>query len=185
MKEVQEMEAGGTEGRKEVELPNFSKRQLSTFEAVFLTEEQVKKCEEMFNTQVESSSPIYLAWKALKVASLPTKEEVLEVVLASHSPKNIEKRKARSGRKVPDGPGRFDPTSEEWKAILDRSEADEPKKKKTKPATKENKPVKKQTAVNQIKAAEPKKKKTKPADKENKPVKKKTAVNQIKSMLIQ
>ena len=68
MREVQEIEAGGTEGRKEVELPNFSKRQLSTFEAVFLTEEQVKKCEEMFNTQVESSSPIYLAWKALKVA---------------------------------------------------------------------------------------------------------------------
>ena len=152
MKEVQEMEAGGTEGRNEVDLPNFSKRQLSTFEAVFLTEEQVKKCEEMFNTQVESSSPIYLAWKALKVASLPTEEEVLEVVLASHSPKNIEKRKARSGRKVPDGPGRFDPTSEEWKAILDRSEADEPKKKKTKPAAKENKPVKKKTAVNQIKS---------------------------------
>ena len=106
----------------------------------------------MFNTQVESSSPIYLAWKALKVASLPTEEEVLEVVLASHSPKNIEKRKARSGRKVPDGPGRFDPTSEEWKAILDRSEAAEPKKKKTKPAAKENKPVKKKTAVNQIKS---------------------------------
>ena len=37
MKEVQEMEAGGTEGRNEVDLPNFSKRQLSTFEAVFLT----------------------------------------------------------------------------------------------------------------------------------------------------
>ena len=33
MREVQEIEAGGMEGRKEVELPNFSKRQLSTFEA--------------------------------------------------------------------------------------------------------------------------------------------------------
>ena len=41
---------------------------------------------------------------------------------------------------------------EEWKAILDSSEADEPKKKKTKPAAKENKPVKKKTAVNQIKS---------------------------------
>ena len=71
----------------------------------------------------------------------------------------IEKRKARSGRKVPDGPGRFDPTSEEWKAILDRPAAPEPKKKKPEP------------------------KKKKPAAKENK--KKKTAVNQIKSMLIQ
>ena len=155
MREVQEIEAGGTEGRKEVEFPNFSKRQLSTFEAVFFTEEQVKKCEEIFN----NSSPIYLAWKALKVASLPTEEEVVEEVLASHSPKNIVKRKARCGRKVPDGPGRFYPTSEERKAILDRPAAPEPKKKKPEP------------------------KKKKPAAKENK--KKKTAVNQIKSMLIQ
>ena len=94
------------------------------------------------------------------VASLPTtEEEVVEEVLASHSPKNIVKRKARCGRKVPDGPGRFDPTSEEWKAILDRPAAPEPKKKKPEP------------------------KKKKPAAKENK--KKKTAVNQIKSMLIQ
>ena len=86
---------------------------------------------------MKSSSPIYLAWKALKVASLPTEEEVVEEVLASHSPKNIVKRKARCGRKVPDGPGRFDPTSEEWKAILDRPAAPEPKKKK--PAAKEKK----------------------------------------------
>ena len=110
---------------------------------------------------MKSSSPIYLAWKALKVASLPTEEEVVEEVLASHSPKNIVKRKARCGRKVPDGPGRFDPTSEEWKAILDRPAAPEPKKKKPEP------------------------KKKKPAAKEKKPVNKKTAVNQIKSMLIQ
>ena len=62
---------------------------------------------------------------------------------------------------MPDGPGRFDPTSEEWKAILDRPAAPEPKKKKPEP------------------------KKKKPAAKEKKPVKKKTADNQIKSMLIQ
>ena len=71
-------------------------------------------------------------------------EEVVEEGLASHSPKNIVKRKARCGRKVPDGPGRFDPTSEEWKAILDRPAAPEPNKKKPepkkkKPAAKENK----------------------------------------------
>merc|ERR1712126_511398 len=79
----------------------------------------------------------------------------------NNSPKNIVKRKARCGRNVPDGPGRFDPTSEELKAILDRPAAPEPKKKKPEP------------------------KKKKPAAKENKPVKKKTAVNQIKSTLIQ
>ena len=101
---------------------------------------------------MKSSSPIFLAWKALKVASLPTEEEVVEVVLASHTPRNIEKRKARSGRKVPDGPGRFDPTSEEWKAILDPPEA-----KKTKPAAKEKKPVKKATAVKAKKSSNNKK----------------------------
>ena len=61
--------ARGTEGKKEV-----YKRQLITFEGVFLTEEQVKRCEEMFLAKVKSSSPIFLAWKALKVASLPTQE---------------------------------------------------------------------------------------------------------------
>ena len=96
----------------------------------------MKKCEEIFNAHLKSSSPIYLAWKALKVASLPIEEEVVEEVLASHSPKNIVKRKARCGRKVPDGPGRFDPTSEEWKAILDRPVAPEPKKKKPEPKKK-------------------------------------------------
>ena len=82
--------------------------------------------------------------QALKVASLPTEEEAVEVVLASHTPRNIEKRKARSGRKVPDGPGRFNPTSQEWQAILNPPEAAEPKAKKAKPATKEKKLVKKQ-----------------------------------------
>ena len=39
---------------------------------------------------------------------------------------------------------------DEWKAILDRPAAPEPKKKK--PAAKEKKPVNKKTAVNQIKS---------------------------------
>ena len=81
----------------------------------------------------------------------------MEVVLASHTPRNIEKRKARSGRKVPDGPGRFDPTSEEWKAILDPPEPADSKAKKTKPAAKEKKPVKKATAVKAKKSSNNKK----------------------------
>ena len=60
-------------------------------------------------------------------------EEVVEAVLASHTPQNVEKRKTRSGRKVPEGPGRFNPISEEWKDILDPAE---PKPKKAKIATK-------------------------------------------------
>ena len=133
-------------GSNKVELPKFSNRQLSTFEGVFFTEQQVQRCEEMFLSKVKSSNPLFLAWKALKVASLPTEEEAVESVLASHTPKNIEKRKARSGRKVPDGPGRFNPTSPEWKDILNPPETAEPKAKKAKPATKKKAPVKKASA---------------------------------------
>ena len=51
---------------EKVELPKFYKRQLSTFEGVFLTEEQVQRCEEMYLNKVKSSNPLYLSWKALK-----------------------------------------------------------------------------------------------------------------------
>ena len=42
-------------------------------------------------------------------------EEVVEAVLA----KKYRKRKTRSGRKVPDRPGRFNPISQVGKDILD------------------------------------------------------------------
>ena len=96
-----------------VDLPEFSSRHLSTFEGVFLSEEQVKKCETMFATGVKSSNPFFLAWKAFKVASLSTEKEALEAVLTSHAPSNIPKRKSSGGRKVPDGAGRFNPISAE------------------------------------------------------------------------
>ena len=53
----------------------------------------------------------------------------------THS-KKYRKRKTRSGRKVPDRPGRFNPISEEWKDILDPPETAEPRAKKPKVATK-------------------------------------------------
>ena len=80
---------------------------------MFLTDSQVKKFHEMFFKGVKSSNAIYLAWKALKSASLPTEAEAVDAVLKAHTPEKILKRKTRGGRKVPNGPSRFDPTSPE------------------------------------------------------------------------
>ena len=41
------------------------------FETIFMTEPQVKKCEDIFVRKVKSSNSIFLAWEALKTASLP------------------------------------------------------------------------------------------------------------------
>ena len=72
-----------------VDHPVFSSRHLSTFEEEFLSEEQVIKYEDMFSRGVKLSNPFFLACKAFKAASLPTKKEVLDSVLGSHRPKNI------------------------------------------------------------------------------------------------
>ena len=76
----------------------------------------------MFSRGVKSSNPFFLAWKAFKAASLPTEKEALDSVLGSHTPKIIPKGKAHGGRKVPEGASRFNPTSKEWRDILDPPE---------------------------------------------------------------
>ena len=132
-----------TSAESKVELPVFNARNLMQFEAIFLTEPQLKECNHMFQNRVKSSNAIYLAWKALKAASLPTEEEALQAVLESHTPQNLPKRKGHSGRKVPDGVGRFNPISDEWKAIMEG--CDTPSK-KAKSATKRD-ATKKATAA--------------------------------------
>ena len=107
------------------------------FEGVFLTEEQVQRCEEMYLNKVKSSNPLHLSWKALKEGSMGMEEKAVEAVIATPTPKNIEKRKTRSGRKVPDGPGHFNPIYQEWKDILDPPDTAEPRARKPKFATKE------------------------------------------------
>ena len=95
------------------DLPECTPCNLFQFEAVFLTKEQVERCEQMFCNCVKSSNGIYLAWKALKVATLPTEAEAVNNVLDSHSPSNIQKQKVPSGRKVSTGLGWLNPTSKE------------------------------------------------------------------------
>ena len=55
------------------------------------------------------------------MASLPIEEEAVQAALESQTPKNIEKKKTRSGRKVPDGVGRFNPISDEWIEIMEQT----------------------------------------------------------------
>ena len=96
----------------------------------------------MFCKAVKTSNAIYLAWKALKSASLPTEAEAVDAVLKAHTPENILKRKARGGRKVPDGPPRFDPTSPEWRTCMEEATA----AKKAKATPKKKTVVNKKTA---------------------------------------
>ena len=73
----------------EQDLPQFSPRNLWKFEAVFMTEQQLVKCEDIFERKVNTSNPLFHAWKVLKSASLPTEEMALEMVIKSHTPQNI------------------------------------------------------------------------------------------------
>ena len=114
----------------EQDLPPFSPRNLWQFEAVFMMEQQLDKCEDMFERKVKSSNPLFHAWKVLKSACLPTKEMALERVIQSHTPQNIQKRKAKSGRKGLQGANRFNSISDEWIEIMK-----ETPNKKTKEAT--------------------------------------------------
>ena len=74
----------GHDTEQHVDLPKFLPRNLTVFETVFFTKEQVKRCEEMFLNKVKSSSPLYLAWKCLRKASLPPDMEAVEAVLTTH-----------------------------------------------------------------------------------------------------
>ena len=91
---------------------------LLQFETIFMTERQVAKCKDMFARKIKSSNPIFLAWKVFKAASLPMEKVALEAVIQSHTPQNIPKRKARSGRNVPQGASRFNPISDDWTEIM-------------------------------------------------------------------
>ena len=53
-----------------------------------------------------------------KSASLPTEKVALEAFIQSHTPQNIPKRKARSGRNVAQGASRFNPISDDWTEIM-------------------------------------------------------------------
>ena len=119
-------------------LPDFSindrKVHLNKFEVLLLTPEQVEEFSSKFTTDIrESSEPLYQAWLQLKLSSLPTESQALDTVLGNHTAKNIPKRVTKHKANVPNGPPRYDLSSQEWIDIMQSRENKEngtPKKKK-------------------------------------------------------
>ena len=103
----------------QVTLPTFTSCTLYQFEAIFLLPDQLQKIEEMFDLKnFTESNPLYQSWLPLKRASLPTEQQAIETVLASHTPKNVPKRKTKRTSTYPVGPARFNLTSNECQEIL-------------------------------------------------------------------
>ena len=90
-----------------------------------------------------------------KLESLPKDKVTLEAAIPSHTPHKIPKRKARSGRNVPEGASRFNPISDDWTEIMKETinkKSKEPVVKKSSPTkkTKEHLVQKTSRTVNKI-----------------------------------
>ena len=75
--------------------------------------------------------PLFQSWLSLKVASVPSEAEAINLVLSKHTASGVPKRKARRQVKLPVGPARYDPSSPEWKEILVEQDNDKAKKRKS------------------------------------------------------
>ena len=92
----------------------------------------------MFEKGYYCAEPLYSSWLALKVATIPTEDEALNLVLSSHTAENVPKRAKKRNVNVPVGPMRYDPSSSAWVEILKETEAKKirlSEKKKTPPAS--------------------------------------------------
>ena len=85
----------------------------------------------MYHDYVKSSNGIILAWKNLKLATLPMEAGAVDNVLDSHSPRNIQKLKVPSGRKFSTGLGWWDPTSKKLMVAHEEAAAKRCKKSPT------------------------------------------------------
>ena len=115
-------------------MPSATPRMLMQFEAIFLTESQIKSFNQLYKERKFSEqNPVFQLWLPLKLASQPTEAEALKSVLTARTPIILPKStKKRAGRKVPDGNARFNPISPEWKVILEEGNVQDKKQKVTK-----------------------------------------------------
>ena len=112
---------------------------LMHFEAVFLTDDQLKVFQRLYSERnFTFSNPVYQSWLPIKLATLPTEAEALKGLLASRTPTALPKKTSkRGGRKVPDGAARFNPISKEWEKILEEKVAEEVPKRAAKKRAKD------------------------------------------------
>jgi hypothetical protein len=93
-----------------------TQKHLMKFEVLLLNPDQVEE----FNVKVssglmDSGEPLYQAWLHLKLPTQPTESEAILQVLGIHTASNIPKRDRKRNAVVPDGPSRYDPSSQQWK----------------------------------------------------------------------
>ena len=124
--------------------------QLNKFEVVLLTQVQLQEFNKCFSQKkYDIMEPLFHSWLTLKLSTIPTESEALKSVLSAHTASNVPKRKQKRKQTLPTGSARYDPTSDEWVAVLEEQESRKagtnPNKRKA--ADKENKkthvPVKK------------------------------------------
>ena len=86
-------------------MPSATSRMLMQFEAIFLTESQIKSFNQLYKERKFSEqNPVFQSWLPLKLTSQPTEAEALQSVLTARTPiVHPKTAKKRAGRKVPDG----------------------------------------------------------------------------------
>ena len=110
----------GSVPMEENNMPVFNNRMLHQFEAIFLMEDQKTMFEKMFHDKkLDDKNTLFQSWLPMKLATLPSEVQALDAVIESRSPKDIPQRKKRTNRGLPVGQDRFNPTSEEWKKIME------------------------------------------------------------------
>ena len=132
-------------------VPKFSLSErlvmLNKFEVLLLTSEQIQEFNKFFKERkLHLEEPVYQSWLHLKIASVPSEAEAIQQVLSKHTASNVPKRKTKRIAQLPDGPARYDPSSPEWKKILEEQEnkKEKGKKRKAPDIVDDNLPKKKQ-----------------------------------------
>ena len=98
--------------------------QLNKFEVLLLTPPQVQEFNKFFlQKNFDVTEPLFHSWLSLKLASIPSEFEALQRVLSAHTATNIPKNKQKRKQNLPTGSARYDPTSDQWVAILKEQES--------------------------------------------------------------
>ena len=115
-------------------MPSATPRMLMQFEAIFLTESQIKSFNQLYKERKFSEqNPVFQSWLPLKLASQPTEAEALQSVSVARTPNFLPKKtKKQGGRKLPDGSTWFNPISSELKIFLEESNIQDKKQRVTK-----------------------------------------------------
>ena len=105
-------------------MPLASPCMLMQFEAIFLTEIQIRRFQSLYKERkFDEPNPVFQSWLPLKLTTQPTEAEAFQAVLCARTPTVAPlQTKKRAGRKVPNGAARFNPISPEWNTIMEENQ---------------------------------------------------------------